>query len=134
MNAEKILVILLRFGGVLTGLALLAVFMPEEWMAASHRALGMGEMPRAPLVDYLNRTLSALYAYHGGLLLTIATDVRRHRRLVVFVGWANLVFGALVLAIDLGAPMPVLWTWSEGPAIVVLGAAVLLLVRRVPRG
>jgi hypothetical protein len=37
--------------GVSALFALVAVFMPMSWMAATHRWLGLGEMPTAPVVD-----------------------------------------------------------------------------------
>jgi hypothetical protein len=56
-RADKALVILLRFVGVGALFALVAVFMPSSWMAATHRRLGMGEMPTGPVVEYLARFL-----------------------------------------------------------------------------
>ena len=32
----------------------LPVFMPVSWMAATHRWLGLGEMPTGPIVEYLD--------------------------------------------------------------------------------
>ena len=52
-KSDKALVLLLRFVGVSALLALVAVFMPVSWMAATHRRLGPGEMPTAPVVEYL---------------------------------------------------------------------------------
>ena len=64
-KSDKVLVILLRFGGVIALFALVAVFMPLSWMAATHRWLGLGEMPTGPVVEYLARSLSAFYAFLG---------------------------------------------------------------------
>ena len=47
-KTDKALVILLRFLGVTALFALAAVFMPVSWMAATHRWLGLGEMPTGP--------------------------------------------------------------------------------------
>jgi hypothetical protein len=41
----------------------------------------------------------------------------------------NIVFGAMVIAIDLHAGMPVSWTWMEGPPIAAFGVVVLYLSR-----
>ena len=46
-----ILVVLLRLAGGITATAFLAMLLPAEWMAATHRAIGLGEFPRAPVVD-----------------------------------------------------------------------------------
>ena len=59
-RADKALVLLLRFVGVPALFALVAVFMPVSWMAATHRWLGLGEMPAGPVVEYLARSVSAL--------------------------------------------------------------------------
>ncbi len=61
-RADKALVFLLRLVGVSSLLALAAVFMPVSWMVATHRWLGLGEMPVTPVVEYLARSLSACYA------------------------------------------------------------------------
>jgi hypothetical protein len=128
---ERALIWLLRFGGAVTLLGFGAVFLPVEWMAATHVWLGLGEFPRSPLVDYLTRSISALYALHGGLLLLVSWDVRRHARVVVYVAIASIVFGLLLLGIDLHAGMPLRWTLGEGPPVVLMGCVILYLVRRV---
>ena len=66
-KSDKALVILLRFVGVGSLSALVAVVMPSTWMAATHRWLGLGEMPTGPVVEYLARSLSAFYAVMGAL-------------------------------------------------------------------
>ena len=58
---ERLLVVLLRIGGVVTSAAFLAVFLPVEWMAATHQWLGLGEFPRAPVVDYLAHEVAVMY-------------------------------------------------------------------------
>ena len=63
-------------------LALPAVFMPVEWMAAIHRWLGLGELPATPLVEYLARSTSALYVLLGSLFFVIAGDLRRYAAIV----------------------------------------------------
>ena len=54
-RADKALVLLPRFVGVGALFALVAVFMPVSWMAATHHWLGLGEVPTAPVVEYLAR-------------------------------------------------------------------------------
>jgi hypothetical protein len=63
MTARSLLVFLLRLGGTMTVLAFPAMLLPPDWMAATHRWLGMGELPEAPVVDYLARSVSALYGF-----------------------------------------------------------------------
>jgi hypothetical protein len=71
-RADKALVLLLRIVGVPALFALVAVVMPTTSMAATHRWLGLGEMPTAPVVEYLARSVSAFYALFGALCLVVA--------------------------------------------------------------
>ena len=126
---HRLLVLLLRFGGVVTTAGFLAVFLPVEWMAATHEWLGLGEFPRAPVVDYLARSIAALYGFHGVLLFIVAHNPVQHRTIVQYVGVMNIVFGLLLTAIDINAGMPAHWTLAEGPPIIGFGAIVLFLSR-----
>jgi hypothetical protein len=132
MNArERALVVLLRLKGGLLALALLAVFLPTEWMAGTHRWLGLGDFPRAPLVDYLTRSASALYCIHGGLMIVLSLDVRRFAPVIVYVAAVGVAFGAAMTAIDLGAGMPAYWTLGEGPTILLASVVTLWLARGI---
>jgi hypothetical protein len=88
-RADKALVLLLRFVGVSALFALVAVFMPVSWMTATHRCLGLGEMPTAPVVEYLARSLSAFHAIMGALCLVPATDLERYRPWCGSWGWPS---------------------------------------------
>jgi hypothetical protein len=138
IREERALVWLLRLAGGLMLLAFGAVFLPVEWMAATHRWLGLGEFPRSALVDYLSRSISILYGIHGGLYLVLAGDVRRFSRAIAYIGWMNVVFGALMVGIDAHAGLPLAWTALEGPPVAAFGAVLLWLVRAgrraAPRG
>ena len=127
----RLLVFLLRLGGVFTVCAFLAILLPRDWMAATHEWLGMGEFPRAPVVDYLARSIAALYGFHGVLLLIVSRDPVRYKPIVTFIGILNVAFGAILIAIDLYAPMPMMWTLGEGPPIAVFGLVVLYLRRSI---
>jgi len=130
-NPERLLVWLLRLFGASTLIALGAVFMPHDWMNLIHQRLGMGELPHLPIVGYLTRSISALYALHGALLIFLSLDVRRYLPLVRFLGAASAVMGVLLLGLDLAVGMPVFWTVAEGPPVVALGLVILILARRV---
>ena len=93
-------------------------------MASTHRWLGLGEFPRTPLVDYLARSVAAMYGFHGALLFVISTDVVRYGPLVWYVAAMNVVFGFMLLAIDLHAGLPAYWIAFEGPPVVVIGMLV----------
>ena len=130
-RSEKILVWLLRASGVVMLVALGAVVMPFEWMNLVHQKLGLGKLPGAPIVDYLTRSASALYAVHGALLIFAASDVRRYLPLVRFLAWVAVAFGPVMIVVDHTAGMPLLWTASEGPSIIAIGVVFLWFARRV---
>lgn len=129
-RALTLLKLFLRFGGAVLSLAFVAVFLPTSWMAASHGWLGMGEFPAAPLTDYLTRSISGLYGFHGVLLFIVANDPRRYSTIVLYLGIMNIAFGLMLLGIDLHAGLPSFWTMLEGPPLVGLGEVVLYLRRR----
>jgi hypothetical protein len=122
-----VLVFLLRFAGAITATAFLAMFLPVDWMASTHERLGLGEFPRTPIVDYLTRTVAALYGFHGVLLLIVSTDPIRYRTIVWFVAAMNVIFGAIVLTVDLRAGLPLWWTLIEGPPIALFGVVLAML-------
>jgi hypothetical protein len=129
-RADKALVILLRYLLGIPGLfALVGVFMPLSWMAAAHRWLGLGEMPTAPIVEYLARSVSAIDALLGALCLVMASDLERYRPLVRFLGVAFALMSVVLLGVDLAAGMPWWWSASEGPGGVVFGVLMFFLAR-----
>ena len=130
-RVEKILVWLLRASGAVMLLAVIAVVMPFTWMDLVHRQLGLGKLPDAPIVHYLARSASALYAVHGALLIFAASDVRRYLPLVRFLAWVAVGFGPLMICIDHAAGLPVPWTVCEGPSIIAIGVVFLWFARRV---
>ena len=130
--AERRLALVLRLGGSVMLLATLAILLPSRWMVAVHAWLGMGELPRAGIIEYLTRSASALYASHGGLLIVVAQDVRRFLRVIVYLGLVNVALGGVLLAIDLFAGMPWYWTLGEGPFVAATGVLLIVLARAVP--
>jgi len=127
------LALLLRIIGVFMLPAFAAVFLPTPWMARAHAALGLGEFPATPIVDYLTRSISALYGFHGGLLLVLSGRVERYRAVLAYVAVMHLLFGLAMIAIDLHAGMPWPWTLAEGPPIVAAALIILYLLRSIPR-
>jgi hypothetical protein len=128
-RAELLLRWLLVANGVMTLLALPAVFMPTAWMDYFHRRLELASLPEGPIVQYLARSCSALYASFGSLTLLIAWDVRRFAPLVTWWGIAAFLFGCILFWVDLNAPMPAHWTWGEVPYTILTGIVVLVLQR-----
>ena len=115
-------------------LAFLAVLLPVDWMAATHPRLGLGEFPRTPIVDYLTRSIAALYGFHGVFVWIVSFDPERYRVFVWFAAIMNIVFGAMMIAIDLHAGMPALWTAIEGPSIMAAGVAIAAVALRRSSG
>lgn len=102
-----------------------AVVMPYDWMNTIHGQAGLGDLPHVPIVGYLTRSISALYALLGALLMFLAGDVRRYLPVVRFLAVAGVVFGAMMLAIDCAVGMPLPWTIAEGPYVLAVSAVVL---------
>lgn len=132
-RAERFLVLLLRLEAAVLLCALPAVVMPTAWMAGIHQGLGMGTLPQGPLVEYLTRSLSLLYAAWAPVLFVLAGDLQRYLPLVKIVNAVRLVFGVALLLLDVRVGMPLVWTWSEGPIVIVLSVVGLLLVGAVQR-
>lgn len=128
---ERFLRLLLRIIGTASLCAIFAVIMPYPWMNAVHRALGMGPLPREPVVGYLARSTSAFYALLGGLLWLLSFDLRRHRLVLCYLGVVFVIFGITLLIVDLLEGMPVFWTISEGPIDAAFGILILCLSRRL---
>ncbi len=76
-RAERALKLLLRVVGIVTLLAIVAVFMPHSWLVCSVQYAEPGT-PVKVLVSYLARLLSAYYFLLGLMFLVFATDVRRY--------------------------------------------------------
>lgn len=121
---------LLRVLGTIDLLAIVIVFLPANGIVAAHRLTGLETLPEAPLVGYLIRTSSALYALHGALILFMSADVARYRPVIRLLGWLAIVHGALNLYIGTVVGMPVWWRCAEGPTFAAAGFAILFLLGR----
>jgi hypothetical protein len=131
--SRQLLIVLLRFGAVMTGSAFLTLPLPVASMVSIHRWLGLGELPQAPIVEYLARSVSAFYGFHGVLLFLLSTNVDRYAPLITFIAVMNVVLGLVLLAIDIHAGLPAFWIALEGPPVVLTGIAVGLLNRAAAR-
>ena len=129
MDRVGLLQLLLRLFGTSSLLATIFVAAPEAWMRAIHAALGMGELPDAPVVGYLARSTSALYAILGGLFWTLSFDPRRYRSVLIYLGFVLTLFGGSLFIIDWMEGMPFVWRVWEGTAVATFGVIVLLLSR-----
>ena len=128
---EKALVLLMRCSAILLLTALIPSVMPFTWMKDIHRLLRMGELPEGPLIGYLTRSLSAMYAMHGALVLFVSLDIRRFLPVVKCLAFLCVLFGVGMLVLDVLVRMPIFWILGEGPFIIVLGGVLLWLAGRV---
>jgi hypothetical protein len=115
------------------GLAVVAVFLPTAWMAAVNDWAGLAPLPRTPLVEYLTRSLSALYAVYGSLMWVTSSDVARYAGVVTYMGGAGIALGIVLAGIDVAAGMPAGWTALDALSPSCGGAIVLLLQRQARR-
>ena len=130
-SAQWWLKALLRsFGGV-SALAMFAVVMPRGWMGVVHEWLGMGTLPDAPIVEYLARSTSALCALYGGLLLLLATDVRRYARVITYQAVMTIALATVGACFGLRAGMPAWWMLGDVASCWLFCAAMLLLQKRM---
>jgi hypothetical protein len=130
---ERALVLLLRFDGILLLTALFPAVMPFSWMRAVHESLGMGELPGGPLIGYLTRSLSALYAVHGGVELFVSRDIRYYLPVVRFITILGLLFGLWMTGLDIAVGMPLFWILGEGPVIFLLFCVMFWLTAHVEK-
>jgi hypothetical protein len=128
--AERQLISFLRATALVLLTAALAVVMPHAWMEAIHAWLGFDALPNSPLVAYLARSLSALYALIGAWCWFVSRDVRRYLPLLRFSVLVTLVFDVTLIAVDLAVEMPIMWLAIEGPFVLAWTFALWALVRR----
>ena len=131
VSSEPLLKVILRLIGTSSLFALIFVAAPHSWMVSIHSRLGMGQLPEAPVVWYLARSTSAFYALLGGLFWVVSFDPRRHRPVLVYLGAALTLLGAVLLAVDWLEGMPRFWKLWEGPFVIAFGLAVLYLSRGI---
>lgn len=124
---DRALAWLLRGLGCVDLLAIAVAFLPVHTIAAVNQWMGLESLPDSPLVDYLIRSTSVLYALHGGLMLGLSSDVVRYRPLIRLLGWLAIAHGLAMFFVDRQLGLPPWWPWIEGPTFAGCGTAVLLL-------
>lgn len=132
ISAERHLLWFMRASAIMFLAAAPAVVMPTSWMRSIATALDV-ELPDAPLVEYLARSVSALYVTMGASYWYMSCDVRRYLPLLRFMVPVMVAFDVTAIALDLLIPMPMMWTAGEAVSIIVWTAALWWLVRRVDK-
>ncbi len=129
-TADAALKLVLRVVGGVELCAVPFILFPLGWMDAVHQRLGLGPLPQGVIVEYMARTLSALYAVHGAVTVFLSTDVARYRPAIACLGVVNITLGACLLAVDVAAGCPWMWTAVEGPVVAAGGGLIAWLARR----
>jgi hypothetical protein len=132
-HSEKALALVLRIVGIMSLTALIPAVMPFAWMKDIHRLLGMGELPEGPIIGYLTRSLSAMYALEGAVVVFVSLDIHRYLPIVRLLAVLTILFGMGMLVLDSTVGMPLMWTATEGPFIIIFGSVVLWLSGRISR-
>ena len=131
--AKRTLVIILRVLSIITLFALVFVFAPFSWMNEIHRSLGLGELPNTPVVQYMARSLSAMYAFFAVLLLWVSFRIDSHLDFLQIGSLSGMVLGGILLFVDISAGLPMDWILGEGPLIIVVFGLILFLVRKLKK-
>lgn len=129
MTRTAWLQLLLRIFGTSSLFATVFVAAPESWMRDIHAALGLGTLPEEPIVGYLARSTSALYALLGGLFWTLSFDPVKYRPVLRYLGSAIVLFGISLFVFDWAEGLPPFWVFWEGPVVIMFGLLMLRLNR-----
>lgn len=121
------IIVVLRLLGIAALFAIPAIFMPYSWMNVVHGYLGLGEMPDAPIVSYLARSLSMFYAMFGAITVYVSFDLHRYWSLIRLLAILSVLVGVTLFWIDHHSQMPLHWTLVEGPFTIAVGVAILVL-------
>jgi hypothetical protein len=130
-NAEWLLKALLYAYGGICVVAFFPFVMPQRWMAAVHEWLGMGALPDKPIVEYLARATSALCGFYGGLLLLLASDVRRYAAVIRYQAIALIAIATVAVFFNFKAGLPLWWVINDFVGVWGPCAAMLYLQKRV---
>lgn len=112
--------------GTFDVLAFGALFLSDDAMAAVHQALGLGELPRTPIVGYLARTASLQYGLHGLLLWAASLNVTRFSPLVPWIAGLKLLQALAIGIVDATGGMPLWWTIVEPICLALAGIGLLI--------
>lgn len=127
-TTEIFLKIILRISGIILITAFAAVLLPYETMADIHKYIGLGDLPDVPILDYLARSVSLFYGIHGVIVIYISFNLLRYLQILKLLCYCGFLFGIALFFIDIKAPMPEGWAFTEGPLILSLNLVIYILV------
>ena len=130
MTPERLLIWYLRISALVFMAAAPAVVMPTEWMITIGGWLGL-DVPDVPLMQYLTRSVSALYTAVGITCWRLSCDVQRYLPLLRFTVVLTAVFAVIVAALDVWIPMPASWNIGECVTMLIWTLGLWWLCRRV---
>ena len=133
-RSDLAIAVILRVLGAFALGAIPAIFFPYSWMNAVHDFMGLGQLPDAPIVSYLARSLSMFYAFFGAIVIYASFDMRRYWPLITLLAVITITLGITVFGIDYLSGMPLHWTLVEGPFTIIVGVAILWLQRQSKLG
>ena len=131
--SESWLRLLLRILGWICVLALIPLFVPRSWLDIGHRSLGLGEFPTAPIAEYLARSVCALCAFYGGLLLLLAGDVRKFLSIIKYQAIAIMALSALGIFAGVRAGVPASFVIADALGCWIFLVPILILAGRLNR-
>ncbi|HET6407338.1 MAG TPA: hypothetical protein VFG14_05610 [Chthoniobacteraceae bacterium] len=131
--SESWLRLLLRILGWICVLALIPLFMPWSWLDVGHRLLALGDFPAAPIAEYLARSVSALCAFYGGLLLLLARDVRRFLSIIRYQAVAIMTFSVIGIFAGTRAGVPAFIVIADALGCWAFLLPILILAARLNR-
>jgi hypothetical protein len=127
-RADFWLGLLLRVSGGICCLAIIPFFMPRTWIQIGHEFMRLGSFPSAPIAEYLARSVSALCAFYGGLLIALSFDVHRFAPLIKYQAIAMMGLSAIGDYAGARAGLPAIWMAADAAGLWAFQLPILILV------
>ena len=128
---ESWLKLLLRSLGAICVVAVVPLFMPRHWIDSGHQFLGLGLFPKAPIAEYLARSVSGLCTFYGGLLLILSRDVQRFVSIIKYQAIAIMLLSAAGVFLGVGAGLPAVYMIADAVGCWIFLVPILILAFRL---